>query len=914
MVNSVRHILIAAILMVTMVSPVVFTGNEVEGYSNPYLFTEAVDITYSTDLRSGLTLDSGNIRDVYRIRDLKADEDNYISEDHLLTVGVIKDDGANILAKFYEPNGRPIGTMYSEGVRSEIEFYVPYDGDYFLEVMTDPEGSSSEYSFQLGGEENTNNEGYDNSNTPGATGFSGGDRGGSLHHSEDIVDYFQVDIPPFHSMESVLVTATEFKLDILNITEDLIAETEPDEKYQITNDGGESLRLHFRVYFPLEGNKLYPPTKPSYNLIVDIWSHTTIPEINIDDPWPNTIVIDEDTNLSPRINLSTHFIESMGDVLDFSITSENENIDVMIMNYTIGKGELAWNYSLLHIHPHKNWAGEEVVSLKAKDRDGEVTDSFTLSVTEINDLPRITQVGEAIYRGGVFNIFGLEDLIKVYKVNYTDEDDPFDNLYFDTNASAETMPFIKVHPNGTIVVSPDQSHVGKYNFNISLNDGRNGQFILDIFVDIQAVNDIPDIPLIEIVKGNMTLLPGEEISLLAKNVNDIDGDDLTVTWYWGDGKTSTGNPVFHTYSTSYSGNTTVRLVVDDGFLSSEANITIYVEAPEDIAVGDLRADIVDPSGDAVENQEEWRLNNPDEKVFTVSTVGTVGLDILSIRTQRKGSVLQVFLDIKGTIQIDGSFHYHLFILKKGYSEPFIDFRNISDWDSIPDRMPDDQMIVTQRKYVGDLFLHNESTGTIMNKATLVWNIPFNELVEGGLDYPIDPEEYQLFAVSSHKVEYAESGNLAQRYIITDTAGMGARIVDKITPLENSTGDSSSTFGDFAKPTNILVVIVIVIVLIIFGVSGFVLVQRQMKQKKEQEKEFIDHVNKLREEGKDPFGNELDEEEGGKKETSYESLYGTEKPEGYVESSGETPASTLPGPGLGTSVHQESHIEEMELKK
>jgi hypothetical protein len=255
----------------------------------------------------------------------------------------------------------------------------------------------------------------------------------------------------------------------------------------------------------------------------------------------------------------------------------------------------------------------------------------------------------------------------------------------------------------------------------------------------------------------------------------------------------------------------------------------------------------------------------------------------------------------------------MYIMKKGYTEPFFDFRNITSWEEIPLRLPDQDMIITSRSYIGDPFLNENSTGTIMNKATLVWTIPFTEMSEGGLEFPIDPEEFQIFAVSYHIVSYMETGQLAERYVVTDTAGLGALDVGTIDPQENSTGGSSSTFGDFARPTNILVIVGILVVLIIFGVAGVVLVRRQMKEKKEKEKEFIEHIEKLKAEGKDPFGKELEGDDT-KKEVSYESLYGSPQPDGYKKADSSVTPSTLPGPGLGKPVESESHIEEMELKK
>ncbi len=912
MESAFRYYILSVLLLITSISPVLLFSDYTEGYSNPYLFDEAVDIFYDTDLRSGNSLDNANSRNVYRINNLVGDELNGQENAHRFTVGIIKDSGANIKGIFYEPNGRPIGTMYSEGERSEIEFYIPYDGNYYLEVITDPIGSSAEYSYQLGGTENSNNNKYIADNKPGMTSLPSKSTGNDLHPTHDIVDYFQYDLQPSRSMEIWLVTEATFKLDILNSTQDLVGTLDVEEKMTITNDGGLARRYFFRVYFDLDGNTVYAPVFSSYTLYVDIWSHTTIPKINGSDPWPNTFTIKEDTELIPWLSLTSHFIETGGDGLAFEITSENENIDIMFNETPIGTGDNIWMFTEVRLIPEKNWHGQEVISFRATDRDGAVTDSFTLMVQEVNDPPRITKIGESDHTGGIFNIYGLEDLVRVYKINYTDEDDPFENLFFTTNASASNMPFLEVHPNGTIVVSPLQDDVGNYLFNITLEDGRGGHYILDVALAVESVNDVPLIPTITIVEGNMTLLPGEMITLEAGNVVDVDDDDLDIEWDWGDEKTSSGKVASHTYSTSHSGNTTITLTVSDHFLSSSTDITIFVESPEDIAKGELIRTVHDPEADSVKTMEEWRLKGEEKRIFSVSTVSERGLDILSLRTQRRGNTIQIFMDIKDTIQIDGNFQYHIFVMKKGYNETHVDFKNISSWESIPDRIPNTDMVLASRSYVGDPFIHNTSTGIIMNKATLVWAIPFTELVENGLEFPIDPDDFDLFAVSIHILGHREIGVLAERYIITDTAGEGALDVGTILQLDNNTGSSSSTFGDFARPTNILVVIGILIVLIIFGVAGFVLVKKQMKEKKQKEMEFIERIEKLHAEGKDPFGKDLKDEESPRK-ASYESLYGAPKPAGHLEKKTDVSAQPLPGPGLGGPLEAQSHIEELEIK-
>lgn len=908
-----RQVAISLLLVLASLIPLALSATEAEGYSNQYLFDEAVDIFFDTNPRYD-SLDQTKTRNVYRIRDLVGDEQNMAENAHRITISLIKEDGADVEAYVYEPNGRPIAYLFSSGERSEVDFYIPYDGDYFMEVKTLPEQNSADYRYEMGGIQNSNNNLFDGNNKPGPSGFSGSkELGGGLHPTHDIVDYIQFDLQPETAIEVTWFTVAPFKFDVLDENEDLLYELDLDDSYEFKNDGATEIRFIFRVYYPLDGNTLYLPNDRSYQVNAFVWSHTTLPSINQSALWPNTFQINEDTPLYPSLNLSSHFIEENGDPLDFEITSQNDGVSVMFRNITFGSGQSKYNITYVDVEPNENWHGTEVVSFKASDRDGSVTDSFNLEVREVNDLPQILKIGGADYEGGVFNMYGIEDEVLVYKMAYDDADDPIENLFFTTNATSGSMPFVKVFTNGTTVISPSQEHVGQYFFNITLEDGRGGYTIVDINMAIEPVNDPPLVPEIEILKGNLTLLPGEEITLRAVNVFDPDNEDLTITWKWGDGKTCQGIQASHIYSTSYSGNTTINVTVSDGSLSGSNTLRIFVEAPEDVARGDLIREVADRKGDAVKAQEEWRITGEGDRVFRVSTISEPGLDIVSIRSQRRGSMLQVLLDIQDTIQIDGTFRYDLFIMKSGYSEPDLDFRNLSQWDSIPLRQPDQSMVISHRRYSGDPALFENSTGTIINKATLVWTFSFNELVENGLTFPIDPEDFEFYAVVSHQIDYRETGNLAERYIITDTAGEGSLIIDRISPNDNSSGGSGSTFGDFAKPTNIIAVIGIVVFLIVLVVAATILVRKQIKEKKQNEQEFLDHIEKMKSEGKDPFGKELKEKEDTEK-TSYKEVYGGPSPKGHKEGSSYVPPSTLPGPGLGKPIDSGSHIEELEIDR
>ena len=179
-----------------------------------------------------------------------------------------------------------------------------------------------------------------------------------------------------------------------------------------------------------------------------------------------------------------------------------------------------------------------------------------------------------------------------------------------------------------------------------------------------------------------------------------------------------------------------------------------------------------------------------------------------------------------------------------------------------------------------------------------------------MEFPIDLANFTLFAYSVHFLDYGESKGIAERYVMSDTAGTGALKVGPIKTGGTTGGGGGTNLADIATPTNIGLVITLIVLIIIVGIASFYFTRRQAKEKKKEEKEFIEHVKKMREEGRDLFGKEVEEE--GTKQVSYEELYGTAAPEGHDVKGSEIPTDNLPGAGLGQPINVDSHIMEFQV--
>ncbi|MEA3559678.1 MAG: PKD domain-containing protein [Candidatus Thermoplasmatota archaeon] len=843
-------------------------------------FETADDIFVRVEPWEG-SLDPTDAQDFYLLLGLEGDNENDQRNTQLIRIGLQKDSGSAVKAVIYEPNMLEIAYLVSDGSLDELEFIVPRDGGFFIEVTTETKGQTSSYGIYLGGETDVNNnELHDKNNVPPGTGLSDNVKiADSLDPRGDLVDYWQITIPGYRALEVELsfLAGLPFHLQVLDENMTILDQMGSDDPFIIESDVPEDQKVILRVYLLLS-NDDRPVGKKSYYVNLVVWSYLTRPQIDPMDTW-SVIQTNEDMPIFPPINLSNHFFEPNNDTVQFELLTEPENL-VILFNYTIIDQKLKEDlvYVEVEIYPMKDWFGTETLVFRCSDRDGDITDTVEIQVNSVNDLPYITRIGEADFEGGAFNMFALEDIQRSYNISYHDEDDPIENIHFSSN---ESFDFLSIEPgNGTVTIDAVQRDVGNYWFSLEMSDGHD-TVITDINLDIQHVNDAPPDPEIIVLKGNVSsILPGQEVKLKVSIGPDIDGDELLFTWNWGDGKTDDGDVVSHTYAEGIYGNRTVKLTVSDGYLQKVATLKLYLEKPEDIASENVEKILSDPSGDVVKLQEEWRLSDPDSgRKFIVSKVAQPGVDIISLRGERRGNNLQISLRVKDSIQIDGSFHYYLYILDPAYVEPFVDFRNISGWNNITSRHPDREPLIF-REYVGDPALHNESTGIIVDQHTLVWVIPLMELNSAGLDLPIDGENFTIFAVTEHVVSYRESKGFAERYLMTDTIGTGALFIGDISSVNSTSGGGSSPFADLSRPTTIGVVVGLIITLILVVTLATLLLRKQIREKKKEEDEFIRHVEKMNEEGKDLFGK--DREEKADPSSDFEKIYGSPKLESFMQ--------------------------------
>jgi hypothetical protein len=178
----------------------------------------------------------------------------------------------------------------------------------------------------------------------------------------------------------------------------------------------------------------------------------TITIFNINDPpvitTPDIVMALQDTYYS--VDYEATDIDPTQDVLTWSMQT---NASWLSLDPQTG---------LLNGTPTNSDIGSYWVNIMVNDGNGEWDSSnFTLTVTDTNDPPVITTPDFP---------FALEDVYYEVDYNFTDIDDPIVSWYLNTNSSWLSID----SATGILYGTSDNSEVGSFWVNVTVNDGRGG--------------------------------------------------------------------------------------------------------------------------------------------------------------------------------------------------------------------------------------------------------------------------------------------------------------------------------------------------------------------------------------------------------------------------------------------------------
>jgi len=371
----------------------------------------------------------------------------------------------------------------------------------------------------------------------------------------------------------------------------------------------------------------------------------------------------EDTETA--INLSDAFLplkDLSGAVLAFGYGAEQ----VLPVTWTANLVTVDVDYTHLLVTPPADWSGWQLINITAEDANGEgIYHVFNLTVGAVNDGPSL----DYLYTGGaeyypevynqttewnetdvptawrIINVVNLtmdEDTKLQFDVNATDVDDTeltYEVMFEDASAPL-TIEVATVIVNTTtnetaevpnsFIVTPEANLNGWFIGTVNVSDAAG---LYDWFwfqVEVAPVNDAPT-GTVTAPTDDVALYTGANFTLMA-DVEDIDGDAVTVTWLVGGVAAVTGTEVNISWIEAGLYNITCSIsdgTVDvplEGYWIFNVTVEFVPNTPPEIISVTVSPDVDDFSG-----LVDWIANREVEE-------GT-GLDLVCLATDADGDTL-----------------------------------------------------------------------------------------------------------------------------------------------------------------------------------------------------------------------------------------------------------------------------------
>lgn len=313
-----------------------------------------------------------------------------------------------------------------------------------------------------------------------------------------------------------------------------------------------------RPYANFNGYELFNfSATDDHDNVLYLTVNVTVTPIN-DPPWINdftgkTWIQDQEVNIT--LNMG----DADGDML--IITDNSSMFDIADKK--------------INFYPTNEDVGTHYIGINVSDSEYTAYLNFTVEVENSNDDPYFIDIGGEA-PGNTIHLYANEDESKNWTINVGDPDIDIgiiQDLEFSMNI---THPRIKLE-DGKLFIDPVQEDVGDIHLRIRVSDGS----LFDdqnVTITVSNVNDVPEQPIITL-ESQIDL----QVNLSTEIPFDEDGDNLTLTWDFGDGTTVDGLYVQHPYEKP--GNYTITLTADDGNggkNSSFINVTVAESSSDDV--------------------------------------------------------------------------------------------------------------------------------------------------------------------------------------------------------------------------------------------------------------------------------------------------------------------------------------------
>ena len=220
---------------------------------------------------------------------------------------------------------------------------------------------------------------------------------------------------------------------------------------------------------------------------------------------------------------------------------------------------------------HDEWMPARTIEFTVTDGKAWVKGSFVLEVEQVNDPPSIVGVGGRSVVGNL--TFTMAEATTLWLALEVDD---VDSEFFEYEVLTMLVGAM-MHPNGTLEVSPARGVVDTYEAALTVDDQLGGWDEVVIRIVVENVNDSPEI--LSLSPENGTEYKEGETVTFSIQVQDVDGDDVTVTWM-SDGVTlGTGKTLDH--KKLKPGTRTIKVTVSDGETSVEDEFTVVITKEEE---------------------------------------------------------------------------------------------------------------------------------------------------------------------------------------------------------------------------------------------------------------------------------------------------------------------------------------------
>ena len=340
---------------------------------------------------------------------------------------------------------------------------------------------------------------------------------------------------------------------------------------------------------------VYPPVDPD-------WHGSEMVAFEITDAHPynvKTLTANMEFIITP-VNDAPIIAEKSDEVIEEDIpttfTMELTDIDtgeVLTLSASSSVSDLTVTTnsddSTITVTPAADWYGEsEIVVIVS---DGELTDttSFMLTVSPVNDAPRVAEViDQAISEDDTL-------MVSLEVVNV----DTGETLTTFVSSSSDQVSVTANSSDLTIKAVPAQDWYGQTEIDVIVSDGQFAQAI-SFALNVIPVNDAPVIEQID------DLFANENIPLIVDlNFYDVDSELLTVTSFSDrDEVTATASissSSIEIFTSDFHGQSEIAVVVSDGELSDTTNFNVTIAPTND-------APIISPIENAsIEENEQYTV-------------------------------------------------------------------------------------------------------------------------------------------------------------------------------------------------------------------------------------------------------------------------------------------------------------------